>query len=729
MILKKVILSNISSYEGYSEFDFSVNEEQNIILIGGKNGAGKTSLFNAIKLGLYGPLNFNYQTVHGQYLSKIKDIINKKAFTQESVEAFVVISFDYVEAREKVNYELKRSWKYVDQKIVETFEVKQDGIILNQDELLYFDNFLQTILPPNLFSLFFFDGEELSDIFVGSKFNQYIKEAFMVLCNFDTFDLIKKYSKNYIAKNNDSQQTQELEDEYNKLSDFIEKHETKIKELNHLITQAEAHIIKLKEDQQELDYAFKAQGGLSEEERLSINDQINYYENIRSQETYYLKNFLENLMPFIMLEGMASQISSQINKEQELEQKHHALDYLEQDNVRQSILNTLQKENCINLNNEQIALISSTIQKNLLSNLNTALEQNEFNIIHKLSLEQQNQVLPLLELIKTFDIKKVLNSIETKKHAQNTNAELNKKLRSSMPEDVVARYISDTKSIETALSNLEKEIIDYTYQVSSLSHELTVLESKQSKLRDALKAATQDQSIYELTNSINSMLGYLLEKCSDDKLRELEHYFKENFKTLFRKHNFIDEIQIDNNFNISIYRQKSFTCNEILQLINNLGSNEFSKYVGPTSLELLYKEYAHLKIDNINNLKKALEQELFYEREISIHERVNIQQLSKGEKQIYMLSLYWALIRISSHNVPFIIDTPYARIDTEHRDNVTTKFLPNVAHQVIILSTDEEIDKHYYNVLKPHISKEYLLVFDTEKKNTEIYNKYFYEVE
>ena len=77
MKIDRIVLYNFNSFEGLNEFDFSnTSEDKNIILIGGKNGAGKTSLFTAIKIALYGPLAFGYVGVNTHYIAKIKEFIN-----------------------------------------------------------------------------------------------------------------------------------------------------------------------------------------------------------------------------------------------------------------------------------------------------------------------------------------------------------------------------------------------------------------------------------------------------------------------------------------------------------------------------------------------------------------------------------------------------------------------------------------------------------------------------
>lgn len=128
MKINKVKLYNFSSYEGNNEFDFEITDaEKNIVLIGGKNGAGKTSLFTAIKVALYGPLAYGYVGVNSHYISKIKDLINSKAFQQEIVESEVQITLQLKIERDIRNYVITRKWDYTNQRLTEEYTVERDG--------------------------------------------------------------------------------------------------------------------------------------------------------------------------------------------------------------------------------------------------------------------------------------------------------------------------------------------------------------------------------------------------------------------------------------------------------------------------------------------------------------------------------------------------------------------------------------------------------------------------
>ncbi|MGK7863057.1 DNA sulfur modification protein DndD [Falsiroseomonas sp. E2-1-a4] len=99
--------------------------------------------------------------------------------------------------------------------------------------------------------------------------------------------------------------------------------------------------------------------------------------------------------------------------------------------------------------------------------------------------------------------------------------------------------------------------------------------------------------------------------------------------------------------------------------------------------------------------------------------------LSAGEKQIYAIAMLWALARTSGRPLPMIIDTPLARLDSEHRAKLTGQYFPAASHQVILLSTDTEIDEALMHDLAPNVSHAFRLDYDHVAGRTVVSNGYF----
>ena len=100
-------------------------------------------------------------------------------------------------------------------------------------------------------------------------------------------------------------------------------------------------------------------------------------------------------------------------------------------------------------------------------------------------------------------------------------------------------------------------------------------------------------------------------------------------------------------------------------------------------------------------------------------------RLSAGEKQLLATSLLWGLARASGRPVPTIIDTPLGRLDSSHRRHLIERYFPSASHQVLLLSTDEEIVGNYLKELKPFISRTYLLEHNEAAGQTNLTEGYF----
>ena len=220
------------------------------------------------------------------------------------------------------------------------------------------------------------------------------------------------------------------------------------------------------------------------------------------------------------------------------------------------------------------------------------------------------------------------------------------------------------------------------------------------------------------------MMRTMLERKSESIKRNLEKLIVQNLQHIYRKNNLITHIEIEDDFQFNLYQNVKYTTTELLHLMKNLGKEVFAMEIGKQGMKLLREKY---KVDTVPQLQQVLEADK-QKNSHNLFKRIDISRLSKGERQIFILSLYWAIIELSDHDIPFIIDTPYARIDANHRKEISEKFFPNISKQVVILSTDEEINEEYYQIIKPYIAKEYLLINDESQNRTTVEQRYFFEV-
>lgn len=100
-------------------------------------------------------------------------------------------------------------------------------------------------------------------------------------------------------------------------------------------------------------------------------------------------------------------------------------------------------------------------------------------------------------------------------------------------------------------------------------------------------------------------------------------------------------------------------------------------------------------------------------------------RLSAGERQLLAVSLLWGLARASRRPLPAIIDAPLGRLDSSHRRHLVERYFPHASHQVLLLSTDEEIRGEYLDAIRPSVGHSYLLEYDEAERTTTVKRGYF----
>ena len=247
-------------------------------------------------------------------------------------------------------------------------------------------------------------------------------------------------------------------------------------------------------------------------------------------------------------------------------------------------------------------------------------------------------------------------------------------------------------------------------------------EQNLSKVKSHLEEELKRASINNISARAIVMLDQLQEVLYHRQIQKVESFFRKEIKTLMRKIKFIDDIYIDNNFNTHIYRSENISIDKLREVLKANTEEQLAALWGGKTLQKLYKL---AKVKSYIELKRIYDDSDIDSIELPIE--IDKTSLSNGEKQIFIMALYHSLVSLCNHELPFVIDTPFARIDTEHRHNISKYFFSKLNGQVFILSTNEEINSSHVKILEKKIAATYMLE-NTDNKRTVVVKDSYFEV-
>jgi DNA sulfur modification protein DndD len=693
MKINNIILHNFGSYEGTTNFDTRPCDGRNIVLIGGKNGAGKTTLFTAMRLCLYGYKSMGYKNPNSFYNRAVVKLVNNTAKITKPATAFVTMCVELNNGQGMDSFLLTRKWE-LNESLIETFSVLKNGADLSEDEIADFEKYVVSLIPPELFNLYFFDGEKIANFFMDEGSNTRIKEAFLTLCGYDTFDIMRKNFKRIRAGIPTSAPAL---DEYIVAKDALASAESlyhdltdRLKACVDAIADCEATL-----DAEEKEYHQK--GGITEEE---WNQKLyTLKEEEKKRETYnaLLKKWANDVIPFIMLRKQILALKAQIENE------NQALKYT---------------YFCEVLNSPAV----QTLVKDKLAEIDSAAFADfgtEKEPILNLSFEQNSLILAQINTILSFEQDKVEKCKKAIKRSLNLTAKIRKEIESSSITSV-QEYMKRRAQLFEEKSALLVQRVELEQQLVAQKEALTLAEQQLGKVQTRLEEELKKASINDISARAIVMLDKLQEILYRRQIDKVENCFRKEIRTLMRKTHFIDDIYIDDNFNTHIYRTEKVSIEKIRKALKTNTEEQLLAFWGAKAMQTLYKK---ANSNDYNDMCKYFESVDI--KSLSLQIEIDKASLSNGEKQIFIMALYYSLVSLCNHELPFVIDTPFARIDTEHRHNISKHFFSELKGQVFILSTNEEINSSHVQILKDKIAATYMLENSDNKRTVVVKNSYF----
>ena len=695
MRIDRITLYNFGSYEGENIFDTKVDGNKNIIIIGGKNGAGKTTLFTAMRLCLYGYMSMGYKNANSFYTRNVIKLINNNAKLKKPANASVKMQMALSNGQGLDCYELNRSWILADS-LTEKFTINKNGRDLDSDEIADFEKYLLSLIPPELFNLYFFDGEKIADFFMSEGSNGRIKDAFLTLCGYDTFDIMRKNFKRIGATDENAASTLAdyicVQDELSKAQRNLGQKENELIECNEAIDACDAEITSLEKQ-------YSNSGGITQEEWDEKVLLLKQEERNRETWNSLIRKWSNEVIPFLMIREQVAAVKSQIEKENSNLKYRNFCEILEHDATKE-------------------ILSSNELAQKLKDTVFSLFGSDDADILD-LSFEQSAMVMVKVNEILDFDKDKIEKCKKSIKKSIARSAKIRAELENSNVTSV-REYMQQHAELLSKKNELYNQRMLIEQELLKMREEEAFAKAEFSKIQSVLEGELKKASINDISAKAIVMLDKLQNVLYHRQIEKVEEFFRIEICTLMRKTNFIDDIFIDDEFNVHIYRNETMNRSKLVEMLETNNENQVVSMIGLKGVEAIKT------ITKSKSLEDAgVQLMLNAYTEIIVPVEIDKNGLSNGEKQIFIMALYHSLVRLCKYEIPFIIDTPFARIDTEHRHNISNYFFSKLNGQVFILSTNEEINASHVQIMQDKILATYMLENADNKRTTIIKNTYF----
>lgn len=682
MKISKIVLDNFRQYYGNISIDLETDGNKNIVIVGGKNGYGKTNFLLSIVWCFYGERIMQIDDTFKREIQKdsnyqkfLKQSLNWDSQNEDndifSVEVFIK-DVDLPENIKATNSSLYIRREYNIERMEENLYIRDfngnDLLIDNEEKINFVNDFL---IPLEAAKFVFFDAEkiaswaELSTKDEGNVLN----DALGKLLGLDVYENLKEDLQIFSNNLKKEGSTTNIKEQIINTEKAIELNKDKIDEIDlksaHNESEIKSNKDKIKEYQQ-----FLNQNSKKETTTLNREDIYNDIRSLkeRKEDTEILFNELSELVPLAMLGGKIEEVIEQLNHQENIISENETNEDL-----------NLKKEKFIEklFNHPPEPLDGSMSFKNKIFYSEKAHEL--FNELFEITTQKK-------ELAYELDM-------------NNADKELiykTSEILRQQSKELFESAVSDFNSIQLQIIEKEKQlkIIDSDLQDETVLEMITKKDDAERLLEKLIgengALENQKDKLFKENIRLNQQYNILLQKSSGNQ------HIKNKIAATKR---YIDSLQvfIDNQ---KKNKKDSLATNLLLELkkLMHKLQTENTRFIEDTKIDIL-PDGKGLKVSILDSDGKEVPKDSF----------------STGEKQIYISCLIKAILKESIQNFPIFIDTPLGRLDHEHIENILKEYYPELSSQVILLATNNEITPKRYNSIISKVAKSYLIMNENKK--------------
>lgn len=529
MLIKRIKAKNFKTYLNL-DLDISVEQDKPIILIGGANGGGKTTLFEAIYGALYG--------LHINTLKQFNELLNAGALGNEEEKILLELHFTGKVLNEEQQYILTRT--YMLNPIgspVESVKLNMNGTIFvygtatppaqRAEQEAQVNKIIKANLPQELSRYFLFDAMEAGNLLKEDQLNRVIKENIENVMGFNKYmqlsksaeSLYQSYTAQRLNVEKEKLEYLELVNEKKKKNDFLINNENQLQDaLQYSVSNKELYD--------------NLKSGLNQE--ITIKNKIEQtriqIENIHKKESVYrddLDEFVKEMELNVCLPKLIEAIKSEINLILKIKSEKE------------------QKQNS-NILPEQIKAISKTVVQYLKEN-NLALKEITVSelVDYVMATSTKIQANDQYDFLEFSEVKALEGLLNTK--TNNIFPSLNQK------QIELNVSLNQIPMLEQQIENMKAQITGRDYVL------LKAYEDNENNIKRLESAITETKA--EIAKIENKLHQYDIQTSQEpdpkyDALGKLKLFFEDVANRLLKvkKQQIESKMKQDLNINLAAYR-------------------------------------------------------------------------------------------------------------------------------------------------------------------------------
>jgi DNA sulfur modification protein DndD len=670
MYLRKIYLRDWKSYANETVLTFPrPTKNKNVVLIGAKNGYGKTSLLEALVIGLYGRdglrmvaraestgddtrLALNYsqfleRAFHSRALAEGRsNICIKLTFGEDGEEDLTVERVWYFSSsgRHRPGDDELRLWVGDEEN-----PRPRRAPPLQDDDDFARGEIAKAALPSHLAEFFLFDGEQVQRLArkdMAAQVRQGIEGLLGAVVLRELRDDLEKYAErattNTGATAEDVSVT-ELQAEVDRLEDQQATTQRNVGEL-------ERQVASLSAERDDLTSKFSGSqaGGIATVRELQAkksaisNDLANARERLTS---LLLGEFALGLTGRELRERALNKLKGELTLHQWTASvattRARLNEFLE-------AIEAAAPEFSPPLTAEQKAALDTRLQSAWQSLWHPPPADCAQSIEHDYLSDQERERIRL----RLLDLEKLgLGTIEQLLGRIESNEQDDRKLQRQIAEftgveDHLQGIADRIREIQPKIDSASADLLDKRRALETLTGQLSARRAELGRALKSRERSAPERRRTEVAKKVATMLGDLLEEAMPLYTADLAVKMTEAYKALAHK-SVVNEVRIDAQCNVELFTRRG--------------------------------------------------------------ERIRDLDASAGENQIFSFALISAIARATELQFPIVIDTPLARLDEEHRLRILRHFGERAGEQIIFLTQDTEIVGRYFKEIEDRVAKRFLV--------------------